>query len=357
MVTRWNEEGAFAAAAIEPARWPDALRRLAEATGSDHAQLIGFGPGFHVGFNWVNDADPSMYAAFDAVPPEFNYRVQAARTFPDLHILDERHYDRVRPQAAAYADLCHAWGIPHGCQTNLRDTAEGVIGLALLRSERTGRTNAAERALFDTARRAAAAAVTLQIALEQEGYRLIAGTFEAMMSTCFVMDRSLRVRAMTGPAEALLREGALTLAEGRLTASDPRSARDLAAALHALDSEGPQARRVVVSPADRAMLPVQLHRLPQREWAMGFAPFAIAVVTRPTAVREEHGGGLRAAFGLTGAETAIALMLAAGQDREAIRAARRISRETMRSHLRALFAKLGVRREAEAVRLLGELLR
>ncbi|MEG3179552.1 helix-turn-helix transcriptional regulator [Sphingomonas sp. LT1P40] len=364
MARGWTDrDDRFVAAALEPAQWIPALEELAVATGSDRAQLIGFGADYGVDFNWAN-GDLSIIDAFAPVPPNLNFRVRANMAFPDAAIIDERHYAQTIPtlESDAYVDLCREWGILHGCQTNLRDGADGLIGLALLRSEATGPTDADTRAMFDDARRDAAAAVALQIALEKEGYRLIAGTFEAMQAACFVMDRTLKVRAMSPDGEALLREGALTLAEGRLSASEPRAARDIAAALHAMAVDEARARRVLIAAMpdarpERPVVSLQFHRLPRREWAMGFAPFAVAVATRPGTVREEDGSGIRAAFGLTGTETAIALMLAGGQNRETIRVARGVSKETMRSHLRALFAKLGVRRETDAIRLLSELLK
>ncbi len=366
MARRWaDRDDAFVAAALEPAQWIPALEELAHATGSDRAQLIGFGSDYGVDFNWAN-GDLSIIDAFDHLPPQLNFRVRADMAFPDAAIIDERHYAQMIPtlESDDYVELCREWGILHGCQTNLRNGADGLIGLALLRSEATGPTDAPVRAMFDDARRDAAAAVALQIALEKEGYRLIAGTFEAMHAACFVMDRTLKVRAMSPEGEALLNDGALTLPDRRLSASDPRAARDIAAALHGISAGETRARRVLIAPSPapesgtlRPVVSLQIHRLPRREWELGFAPFALAVATRPGAVRDDDGSGIRAAFGLTGTETAIALMLVGGQDREAIRLGRGVSKETMRSHLRALFAKLGVRREADAVRLLSELLK
>lgn len=358
MARKWaDSDDRFVAAAIEPSRWIAALDTLARATGSDHAQLIGFGPDYGIDFNWVNGDVGPLLEAFSKIPAAANFRVLAAQAFPDEAILDERHYMRImeRPAVDEYTEMCRKWGILHGCQTNLRDKPDGLIGMALLRSDRAGPTRPEDRELFDRARREAAAAVSLQIALEQEGYRLIAGTFEAMTSACFVMDRKMRVRAKSPLADAMLTNGSLTIVDGRLSTSDPRAARDLDGALHALATEEARARRVLVPGSP--VISLQLHCLPRREWDLGFAPYALAVATRTGLTSDADGGAIRTAFGLTSAETGIALMLAAGHNRDAIAAARGISRETIRSHLRALFAKLGVRREADAARLLSELLR
>jgi DNA-binding CsgD family transcriptional regulator len=348
----------FVTAALEPHRWLEALGHLADATGSDHAQLIGFGPGYSIGFNWASNAPAEMSSAFAPVPPDINFRVAAARVFPHLPIVYEKHYAAVVDglRSNEYVEMCRDWGISHGCQTNLREKPDGLVGMALLRSERNGRTRPADREIFDRARREAAAAVALQIALEQDGYRLIAGTFDAMASACFVMDRGLRVRAMSPQAEGLLSDRSLRLEDGFLKAVAPGEA--LNAALRAIRGGTTSARQVILaSPPPALPLSLHIHRLPAREWAMGFAPFAVAVATRPDLSPAPDGASIRTAFGLTAAETDIALQLAAGASRDEMRDARGISHETLRSHLRALYTKLGVRREAAAVHLLGRLIR
>jgi DNA-binding CsgD family transcriptional regulator len=349
----------FVAAALEPARWGEALAHLAAATGSDMAQLIGFGSGFDISFNWINGGQQAMSDAILPLPTETNFRVAAARRFPSQAILDERHYEAVVPTLPSreYVELCREWDIPYGCQTNLREQADGLIGLALLRSERNGRTTARERALFDRARRDAAAAVSLQIGLEEQGYRLIAGAFEAMSSACFVLDRAMRVRATTPQAEALLSAGRLRLSDGRPSARGDKGDA-LARAMRDLHLGAGASRRVILAGEPGASaLSIQVHRLPRREWDLGFAPHAILLATQADPVAGQQDAGLRAAFGLTTTEAEIALMLARGMVRPAICAARGISNETLRSHLRAIYAKLGVRREAEVVRVLNALMK
>jgi DNA-binding CsgD family transcriptional regulator len=61
---------------------------------------------------------------------------------------------------------------------------------------------------------------------------------------------------------------------------------------------------------------------------------------------------LRAAFKLSGAEAALALGLLQGKRLAEIAAARRVSRETVRTQLRSLFRKTGTARQADVVRVL-----
>ncbi|ONF95963.1 helix-turn-helix transcriptional regulator [Sphingomonas jeddahensis] len=349
---------AFLAAAVEPQRWLDALGQLASATGSDHAQLIGIGLRYSIDFNWVSDTDDVAHAAADRpelTTPTTNFRVAAGLTAPPNAILAEDRYAALRPHLIddAYLDLCSDLHIPHGCQTTLLSGSTGLIGFALLRSQRTGPTDAKTREMFASVRASAATAAALQLALEREGHRLVAGSFEAMGTACFVLDRKMTVQAVTLSAETLLHEGTLRLADARVVLPRADDNKRLAAAMTSLSAGQVQAGTIAIADEGGA-LTLRLHRLPLREWNMGFAPYAILIAKRA-------GGGaadlafLRGNYDLTAAEGEIALLLHAGRPRDAICAARGITRETLRSHLRSLFAKLGVSRETEAIHLLHAL--
>ena len=60
---QWSE--LFLGAALEPHLWDAAIRAMAQATGSRHGQMIGFGPG-GAAFNWISDVDPAIIAASGA---------------------------------------------------------------------------------------------------------------------------------------------------------------------------------------------------------------------------------------------------------------------------------------------------
>lgn len=350
----------FLEAAVEPARWLDVLQHLAQQTRSDHAQIIGVGPSFSFGFNWVNDMDASAHAAADRaelMAPTTNFRVAAGVAQLPQTISWEDCYEAIKPNLVddAYLDLCSDLHIPFGCQTNLLVDPDGLIGFALLRSQRNGPTDAETRALFASFCPSARAAVALQVALERESYKLVAGAFETMSVACFVLDRAMSVRALSRGAEGLLADGTLRLANGHVVAPSPVIQRRLAAA-SATVMEGRAAAASVAAPGPDGMLMVRVHRLPDREWNMGFAPFAVLIAKRPAAGDAADVAFLRDAYGLTISEAQIALLLRLGRTREEIRTARGITQETMRSHLRSLFAKLGVKRETQAIHLLHALL-
>lgn len=344
---------------MEPQLWLGALERLAAATGSDHAQLIGIGPSYSFGFNWVSDMDAAAHAIADRaefLSPTTNFRVAAGIAAPPNAIVAEDRYAVARAKLVdhTYLDLCSDLRIPHGCQTTLLSSAHGLIGFALLRSQQVGSTDAAARTIFADTCRSAGAAVVLQVALERDGHRLIAGSFEAMGTACFVLDRAMTVRAATLPAEALLQEGVLRLAGGRLSLPQAADDKRFGRALATIAAAEVQAASLVTG--GTGLLTLRVHRLPQREWNMSFAPFAIVIVKRPAGANSADLALIRASHGLTATEAEIALLLRAGRRRTDICTLRGITRETLRSHLRSLFAKLGVRRETEAIHVLHALL-
>lgn len=350
----------FLEAAVEPVRWLDVLQRVAAKTRSDHAQIVGVGPGYSFGFNWVNNMDASAHAAADRaemMTPMTNYRVAVGVAQPVQNIAWEDSYDAIKPRLSgdAYLDLCSDLRIPFGCQTNLRVEHDGLVGFALLRSHRCGPTDAETRALFARYCPAAGAAVALQVALERDGFNMVAGAFEAMDIACFVLDRAMAVRAMSRAAEALLSDGSLRLADGRVASPAHAVQRRVAGATATvMQRRAPAASVAAEGPT--GMLTLKVHRLPEREWNMGFAPFAILVAKRPKEGNAADLSLLREAYGLTATEGEIALLLRQGRSRAEICAMRGITHETMRSHLRSLFAKMGVKREPAAIHLLHALL-
>ena len=68
--------------------------------------------------------------------------------------------------------------------------------------------------------------------------------------------------------------------------------------------------------------------------------------------RKPNGRHLQKLFGLTGAETEVALSIAAGHTLLEIARSRKLSRTTVRSHLGSIFSKTDTKRQSEVVALL-----
>lgn len=352
----WGDR--FLSAALEPQLWEGALAAMASATGSRHGQLIGFGPG-GVPFNWITNVDETLVgrtAQIDISAPDLNFRVAADRLADAPAIVHEAHYDIARQALRAddYLDLCAEYDIFHGCQTRLLSDEKMMIGLALLRDSKDGRTSEADRALFAQVAGHARAAVRLQQAVEHQGFALLSGTFEAMDRACFLIDALGRVRQYTPRAEALLSAGRLRLNDDLLATARMDESRRIAAAVRAT-VEPPRlgGDPVMLMDVDGSLsVMLEFHALPAKAWSLPFAPRAV-VVARTAEPTDRIVALLTRTYRLTTAEADIAVRLAGGQGRAEIALARGVSMETLKVQLRSIYEKTGSRRESQLVRLVG----
>jgi DNA-binding CsgD family transcriptional regulator len=81
-------------------------------------------------------------------------------------------------------------------------------------------------------------------------------------------------------------------------------------------------------------------------------PVAILIVTDPERARQVHRKQLRERYGMTAAEADFALEIVKGDGRQAAAVRLGVSLATARTHLERIFAKTGVHRQAELVRVL-----
>ncbi|MGC4250964.1 MAG: helix-turn-helix transcriptional regulator [Sphingobium sp.] len=347
----------FLSAALEPQLWDDALRAMASATGSYRGQLAGFGPESAL-FNWITDVDQSMLRRSDVQAlhrPGLNFRLAADVMADGTDVLHEAHYDIVgqRIRNDDYLDLCAEMDIFDGCQTRLMAENGAMVGLALLRSRKDGRTNEEQRGLFAHIAGHARTAVRLQRAIEQQGFALLSGTFEAMDKACWLLDWSGRVRAMTPRAETMLRAGHVRIGEGWLQSGWADESRAILHGIRAVVARPAQpAPPVLLKQGESPALLLEFHPLPTRDWTMPFAPRAL-VIGREGAPTEHRARMLLESYRLTPAEADIAIRLASGMSRRHIASARRVSAGTLKAQLRSIYEKVGCSRESQLVRLVS----
>jgi len=170
------------------------------------------------------------------------------------------------------------------------------------------------------------------------------------------------VHSMTPAAESIAARGhTLRIKAGRLIASNDGESRALSDAIEAAaDASGLAARtpRTVVvrsnHPASPALI-LDVIRLPGP--ALEFNPMAQILI-----VPQGAGGGderkrllLLRVYGLSAAETDVALQLSQGRTAENIARARGVAIATVRAQIKSILAKLGLRRQVELVARLGQL--
>ncbi|HXW70584.1 MAG TPA: helix-turn-helix transcriptional regulator [Methylocella sp.] len=185
---------------------------------------------------------------------------------------------------------------------------------------------------------------------------------ETLQQGAMLADVSARVIYANAVARALLDEGAgIFLQRGRLVAASSPGVLQNAIASCARNSlsydgcgrEFKIPRALPHSPVHVMITPLsskaQLRDLP---WINHGAPVAIVTVSDPDMDRQRRAINLRSRYGLSEAESGVAIEILKGDGRLA--AARRlgISNETAKRHLSNIFEKTGTHRQAELVRLL-----
>jgi DNA-binding CsgD family transcriptional regulator len=359
---------AFQAAAIDPAGWYAALAAFADATGSQHGQLMCFGEDVGMPQNMLTNVDPELPAAFVAAggtDPRINPRRRAGVAQAPLTVLAES--DFITPDEyqrnAHYQEFAVPWDVPYICLTTVEKQQHLVVGLAVVRTRKQGHIDAAGRRAFTSIAPHVRAAVRTNLALADHGDALLSGALEQLSIPAFVCDRTGLVRRLTPAAEALVTsERGLELKLGRLTARLPAEAVALADAIRAAATERralvPASRVVVVhsSGPDMAPLAIDVIPLPSRSLPIVFDA-SVLVLLRGfgTTDDDRRRAILQSVYGMTVAETDIALQLCLGRTPEAIARARNVGVGTVRGQVKTLLAKAGVSRQIELVARLNQL--
>ena len=348
---------AFTAAALGTQGWRPALAALAAATGSRASQLIALNANGDVALNLFTGLDPRIhedYLARGRADPEINPRVRAAVSGALLHALSEQDFitPDERDRSAHYREFARAWDIPWSALAPvLRDNGSNVV-LAVFRSARDGHIDPEQKALFQLLVPHVHGALKLERALQKQGAMLAAGMFESLAMAAFVCDAHGTVLGLTPAAEALVHRGdVLTLRGGLL---QPRALgamehlrKAIAGAAEATDSLRPRAVMLPRRQGDPAALVVDVFSFPQRALGLPATPRVLVVARGTSRRRQESAALLRAAYGLSEAETEVAFMLVDGESIDAIAHARGVGVATVRSQVKGIFGKTGVHRRAE----------
>ena len=359
---------AFYSAALSQDGWYQALEGLAEATGSANGELIGLGANAAVPFNIFTNIDSAFVADFVAAgggDPQLNPRVNAGIKAPPLKVLAES--DFISPDEHKrhphYQEFAFKWGIPYSCLTTLERTDDLLIGLAVGRNKTQGHITDGQKQVFQSIAPHVRAAVRMQIALEGEGAALLVGALDSMSMPAFIYDRTGVVRAMTPAAEKLLgSERGLQMRLGQLAAINPADDRVLNDAIkNALQGRAAGSAPVmhtVIIRKEQSPLPLlvlDVIALPARQFELGFAPRVMVLARGERANDSRRNIILRVAYGLTAAETEVAIHLADGRTPDAVAVARGVSLATVRFQIKSILAKVGVKRQVELASVISRL--
>lgn len=356
----------FAEAAIDSSRWNDALRKFASLTGSSYGQLIGIGGPRNIPFNFMSVPSEKLTDEFieiDGGSPLINPRIAASDSAAPLQIVTEEDFDALRPQLISddYLDFASKHDIPFGCQTALAKDEEGVIGLAVLRAQKEGRTTAEQLQAFMSVAPFVRMATQMQVRLQGEGALLIAGAFEAMSISAFICDGNARVQARTAGGNALLSSGWLKVSSGRLALGNGIRSASLPAAIARCEKGGqlglPKIESLVLkSMKTSASLVLDVAPIAKRFGSMRRSRQVLIMARQSALSNNNRLAILIAAFDFTPTEAEIAAAVLDGMSRRQIAASRNVSEATVQTQLKAIFMKAGIRREGELVAVLSRTL-
>lgn len=235
---------------------------------------------------------------------------------------------------------------------------ESLWSFALMRSKVGDRFSLDEKRKLAilSQRLSSAAAVSRALGFAASSAALEA--FEISGSAVVLLSGRGEVITANPSAERLLGNG-IRITRRRLVAEDPVATAMLDRALHKLlwSPSGAALSPPVALPR-RARSPLLAYPLKLSNWSEN--PFAngkaLIVLVDPDKRSRPPEDALQRGFGLTVAEARLAARMAAGDALEIAASEQGIAKETARYHLKNVFAKTGVRRQAELVVLFARLL-
>lgn len=356
---------AFQGVGLGDRTWVEALEGLARLTGSKGGELIGLGREAAVPFNWMTGLPPEASAEFVTAgggDPRVNSRVRIGMAAPEMAVLDETAFTSAQDAARfpEYGAWLRRHDLAFACLSPLLRQDDLLVGLALMRSESQGNVTVEQRRAFATVVPHVRAAVRTQIALDARGLNLALGLLDTLSNAILICDGHGRVLALSPAAEVMATSGEIL----RVTRGMAAGARDadtaalrtaIAAAAASTGGLRPPPRPVVLRDArgDRPTL-AEVCAAPG-DYALRFGAAALVVIRPPRQEEARLVAATRSLFHLTRAEAEVAAKLAAGMGPQAIAEANGVAVGTVRTHVRRIFEKCGVRSQLELVALLARL--
>jgi DNA-binding CsgD family transcriptional regulator/PAS domain-containing protein len=186
-----------------------------------------------------------------------------------------------------------------------------------------------------------------------------AGAVNQLSVASIILDERGRLLTTNAVGQALLDQGeGLSLRDGCLHIEGRDINKELQQALATIIRAQLQGETSVVRalrvprPAGRSDLGLVVRPVPTSQWSEGqSSPSAAVFISDPDLQESTSGQILGDLFELTPAEANLATLLARGLSLAQVSSAQNISQHTARAQLKSIFAKTGVSRQAELVRL------
>ena len=348
--------------ALDPSLWEQTLTEVNSALGCHSAILH------------LNDLRHDRFLIYRPVGIEPSWREQQAQYLPEIHALlnealssspDEpavlsrmvtRDYYETSPYIQEYLK---PQGLVDAMQLPVMHSPTRLAGVGFSRHERDGVITESEielgRLLIPHVRRAVTISDVLDVRTIERAR--MAEALDALRCAVVLTDARGAILHANRAAEEMLRDGGIIQGAGSvLQAKTPSAAAELRAAIKlAAEDEteiGKTGLAIRLTELDTS--PVFAHVLPMTggDLRTRLQPAAVAAVfIGAPADEQDAAAAIAAAYGLTPAETRVLASLLAGRTLAETAAALGVAATTARSHLDHIFAKTGVSRQAELMRL------
>jgi DNA-binding CsgD family transcriptional regulator len=327
--------------------WVSALQASAKLLGGWGGQFLAHSKGqlaFSITAN-VPDDVMHEFVPSGAADPGQSPRIAAVTNSPLMRVITDSDYleytaRRRYPVYKNFYDRADA----HYCASGRISNTLGMdVNVALFHSRGGGEFTAEQLRLLEAMLPHFRAAYHLTQVVEAHAARLALGAFENFAMTAIVCDGSGRLLASSSAGEDLLRRGELlSLRRGMVRAVNRETSQDLArvlslAAAPVRLSVPPNATILLRSADGVASATARIARFPREGQIGQSGPVLIAISQNVTSPEP----WLRS-LGLSAAEADVADAAASGLEIWQIARRRGVSRETVRSQLKAVYSKLGV---------------
>jgi DNA-binding CsgD family transcriptional regulator/GAF domain-containing protein len=352
---------------LEPQRWPEALRKIGAALRSASA-IIAVHP-WRGGVDWVaiSGLDPVSLPRYEEgyASADTNPYLKLCRVIPLGEPISAEVLEAPRSfeQTEFFRTILAPQRLRHSVILTLMRDEERVAAVAFLRGADAGDFEHEELELLRELGPHLSRALKLGMRMGQlEGHAsALAAALSTSATGMLLVDASGRVIFLNPAAAALFRrDDGLALTDGSLDVRDPAARRSLADRL---------ARSVVDSSAENGLDKFAAFSIPRPSgeesyravvWPLKVtagsarvdAPSALVLLDDPRASPRAALDTLAAIYRLTPTETQLAALLTQGLTLSEAATRMSVSINTVKTHLKQLFAKTTTRRQADLLRFI-----
>lgn len=352
-------------AALAPELWPAALDQLGEAFGGSSVlfgvQKLRSGPGF-VALARLDPACGLLFRSFHA-DPKHNLSIREMPNAPVAtpHLATDVPWRDEFLRSEAFEVLLRPQTIQDSALMSLVRETDHFVALSLMQPQGAGPFGEPERSLLQVLvphlRRAAQ--VMLRLGTLQTQVHALEDALDRLPLGVVLVDAQGAVIELNRTAAHIVAAGdGLRVERDGLVATSARATRELrrliagAAATGSGKGTGPGGVLALDRPSGGSPLALLVASLAREPPASGRGSAAIVFVADPEQTDQPPEAVLRRLYGLTRAEAALAAQLLAGKELAEIAEDTAVSMNTLRTHLKAIFAKTGAQRQTELLRLL-----